>query len=256
MGCRYYLGDWDAAAEQFVPESHGRMNCRRSGQSLTGPCYRDFFAPESVLTTDGRRVMWAWLTTLHPEINQKTVQSLPRELSLGEDGGLRIHPLRELESLRYDAVTLNDIVVNASGEDSPPIAELDGDSFEIRISIERREAERKRLGFHLFAGEESEGLPVLIRPESGTICVGEVEAPFAVSDLPALCRVCLQLGANLLRWRLLDQLDVVEVDGGAADRPHEREIPSGQRQVLVLVVAELEAVEVELEVLPALGLGM
>jgi sucrose-6-phosphate hydrolase SacC (GH32 family) len=28
FGCRYYLGDWDAKAEQFVPEKHGRMNWR------------------------------------------------------------------------------------------------------------------------------------------------------------------------------------------------------------------------------------
>jgi sucrose-6-phosphate hydrolase SacC (GH32 family) len=25
LGCRYYLGDWDAKAEQFVPEQHGRI---------------------------------------------------------------------------------------------------------------------------------------------------------------------------------------------------------------------------------------
>jgi len=181
MGCRYYLGDWDAAAEQFVPEFHGRMNWRRPGQSLTGPCYRDFFAPESVLTPDGRRVMWAWLTTLHPELNMKTIQSLPRELSLGQDGNLRISPLGELESLRYDAVTLNDVVVH---ENASQIAELDGDSFEIRVSVDRGQAERRRFGVLLFAGEDSEPLPVLGRPESGTICVGDAEAPFAVRDLP------------------------------------------------------------------------
>ncbi len=184
MGCRYYLGDWDAETEQFVPQIHGRMNWRRPGQSLTEPVYRDFFAPESVLTPDGRRVMWSWLTTLDPAINQKTIQSLPRELSLGEDGTLRIHPLRELETLRYDALTVEDIVCSPSGVDPSPIAELDGDSYELRIGIERGEAERRRLGVLLFAGEEDEGMPVIIRPESGTICVGDVEAPFAVADLP------------------------------------------------------------------------
>ena len=190
MGCRYYLGDWDAVAEQFLPQTHGRMNWRRPGQSLTRPVYRDYFAPESVHTPDGRRVMWAWLATANPAIDLKTVQSLPRELSLAEDGSLRIHPLRELESLRYDAVTLNDYVVRppddagGAAANAGYIAELDGDSFELRIIIERREAERERLGFLLFAAGNGEGLPVLIRPEAGTICIGETEAPFAVSDLP------------------------------------------------------------------------
>jgi len=189
IGCRYYIGDWDAEAEQFVPESHGRMNWRRPGQSLTDPGYRDFFAPESVLTPDGRRVMWAWLCTLHEEIDRKTVQSLPRELSLAADGSLRIEPLRELESLRYDGVTLTDLVVGAPGEDgaisrADHLADIAGDSFEIAVHIDRAEADRKRFGFLLYAGEDNEGLPVIVRPESGTISVGETEAPFAVDDLP------------------------------------------------------------------------
>ena len=187
IGCRYYLGDWDAKTEQFIPDTHGRMNWRHPGQSLTQPEYRDFFAPESVLTPDGRRVMWAWLATAHPQIDEKTVQSLPRELSLGEDGSLRIHPLRELESLRYDAVTINDVVVDLPKKGrgvEKHIADLNGDSFELRITVGRADAERKRFGFRLFTGEENEGLLVLVRPETGTLRVGDTEAPFAVADLP------------------------------------------------------------------------
>ena len=69
----------------------------------------DFFAPESLLTPDGRRVMWAWLATLGRSdgtMDSRTIQSLPRELSLPDDAILRIKPLRELETLRYDPVTL------------------------------------------------------------------------------------------------------------------------------------------------------
>ena len=189
IGCRYYLGDWDAEAEQFVPETHGRMNWRRPDQSIYDVVYRDFFAPESVLTPDGRRVMWAWLATLDEAIDRKTIQSLPRELSLSEDGNLCIQPLRELESLRYDLVTLNDIEATPpqrthGGMTTPRIADLDGDAFEVRITIERKEVERKRFGFQLFADEHNEGLPVTIHPETGTIRVGTTEAPFAVADLP------------------------------------------------------------------------
>lgn len=135
LGCRYYLGDWNAEAEQFVPYRHGRMNWRRAGQPLADPVYRDFFAPESVLTPDGRRVMWAWLATADPAIDRRTVQSLPRELSLHDDGSLRIEPLRELASLRRDPVTIRGATVapRDAGRDAAPgarIADLDGDSFE------------------------------------------------------------------------------------------------------------------------------
>jgi len=89
-GCRYYLGDWDTKNEQFVPQIHERMNWRRDDQSFIRPGYGDFFAPESVLTPDGRRVMWAWLITDEPNIEKKSIMSLPRELSLANDGTLRI----------------------------------------------------------------------------------------------------------------------------------------------------------------------
>ncbi len=181
IGCRYYLGDWDAQAEQFVPHFHARMNWRRPGQSLTAPVYRDFFAPESVLTPDGRRVMWAWLCTADPAIDLKSVQSLPRELSLRDDGGLRIEPLRELETLRYAAYQRQDILVEAT----TTVAAPEGDAFEVRVTVDRAEAERRRFGVLLFAGGGNEGLPVVIRPETGTICAGATEAPFAVADLPA-----------------------------------------------------------------------
>jgi beta-fructofuranosidase len=193
FGCRYYLGDWDPEAEQFVPDTHERMNWRRSNQDNAGDPYRDFFAPESVLTADGRRVIWTWLCTLDPPLNLKTIQSLPRELSLANDGSLRIRPLRELESLRYDAVTVNDVSTQSrfalsrltrGGTLVHPIAELDGDAWEIRITVDRDQAERKRFGVWLFANGENEGLPVTIHPETGTIRLGASEAPFAVADLP------------------------------------------------------------------------
>ena len=116
LGARYYLGDFKG--EQFLPNHHALLNWARW----------DFFAPESLLTPDGRRVMWAWCT---PWVNgmqkvgrkknfdallkgklQPGIQSLPRELSLPKDGVLRIKPLRELEKLRSDRKQAENITVN------------------------------------------------------------------------------------------------------------------------------------------------
>ena len=200
-GCRYYIGYWDAETEQFVPETHGRMNWPRKDQ---GPPHRrkppefvlpqgDFFAPESVLTPDGRRVMWAWLATLDQSIDKKTIQSLPRELSLAADGTLRIEPLRELEKLRGKTEVLENITVKidqVSGiapwglHQTSRITELDGEAHEIRLTVSREQADRKRFGLQLFAAENITGLPVVIDPARGTLLVGRTEAPFAVSDLP------------------------------------------------------------------------
>ena len=201
-GCRYYIGDWDTEAEQFVPETHGRMNWPRKDQ---GPPHRrkppefvlpqgDFFAPESVLTPDGRRVMWAWLATLDESIDQKTIQSLPRELSLAADGTLRIEPLRELEKLRGETEVLENITVKIDQitgvapwglHRTARVTELDGEAHEIRLTVSREQAYRKRFGLRLFTAENAAGLPIIIDPARGTLLVGRTEAPFAVSDLPA-----------------------------------------------------------------------
>lgn len=200
LGCRYYIGDWDSKAEQFVPQKHVRLNWRRDEQPAWGLFNRtDFFAPETVLTPDGRRVMWAWLTSIGPQrkLIDKTIQSLPRELSLPADGILRIQPLRELEAQRTDPVVLRDVkladAITGFGSRVPPtaapqlqrIAELPGDSVEVRITIAREEAARKLLGFTLFSDGKGDGLPILLRPETGTLRVGSGEAPFAVANLPA-----------------------------------------------------------------------
>ena len=187
-GCRYYLGDWDAEREQFAPQSHGRMNWRRPEQSLYAALDRDYFAPESLLTPDGRRVMWAWLRSMNDDIAERTIQSLPRELSLGADGSLRMRPLRELESLRYEHRALHDVTVAPTDTDdamlsSEMLTRLDGDSFELRITVDRADAWRKRFGIHLFADRGREGLPILLLPEYGVLRVGRTEAPFSVDEL-------------------------------------------------------------------------
>jgi sucrose-6-phosphate hydrolase SacC (GH32 family) len=198
-GCRYYLGDWDAEAEQFVPQTHGWMNWRREDQPVFKHLRRvDFFAPESVLTPDGRRVMWAWLASIGipkdvDKENKLTLQSLPRELSLPEDGILRIKPLRELEGLRTEPQSLKDINISEITKEVLPdkspigtkIATLPGDSVEVRVTVAREQAERKLFGFTLFSDGKGAGLPIFFRPETGTIRVGTTEAPFKVSDLPA-----------------------------------------------------------------------
>ena len=197
LGCRYYIGDWDAKVEQFIPTRHGRMNWRRESQSLfsTASWRVDFFAPESLLTPDGRRVMWAWLATVDRNdgtMSRLTLQSLPRELDVSADGSLRIRPLREIETLRHEPVLLEnidltDIAADLRTDRTPPgtkLADLPGEAVEVRVTIPRSEADRKMFGLTLFADGKGGGLPLVIRPETGALRLGTTEAPFPMSDLP------------------------------------------------------------------------
>ena len=119
LGCRYYLGEWKD--EKFTPDFHARLNWHGW----------DFFAPESVLTADGRRVMWAWCNLGFP---QTGIQSLPRQLSLSDDGTLLIKPLRELETLRFDEKRETNLTVE--GDVPVKLKEIGGDAVELRVSIE------------------------------------------------------------------------------------------------------------------------
>jgi beta-fructofuranosidase len=155
----------------------------------------DFFAPESLLTTDGRRVMWAWLATLgrnDGSMDTRTIQSLPRELTLATDGTLRITPLRELTTLRRDHVAYRDVdmgapqtnlALNPTGVQQ--LVDYADAAVEICITIDRHQALRKLFGFVLCADATGNGLPLIFRPETGTIRLGNAEAPFAMMSLAA-----------------------------------------------------------------------
>ena len=161
LGCRYYLGDFKN--EKYLPEFQAMMSWNGN----------NFFAPESVLTKDGRRVMWAWLLNL--PVAPCGVQSLPRELELPADGVLRIRPLRELEALRHDLKQESAITVKSEG--TYQLKEISGDALELEIVVNAPTA--REFGVEVLCDQKGEnGLRVAVLPEGGFLTVGKVSAPF------------------------------------------------------------------------------
>jgi beta-fructofuranosidase len=149
LGCRYYLGEWKD--EKFTPTAHARMNWNAW----------DFFAPESLLTADGRRVMWAWCNLGSP---QTGIQSLPRELSLAPDGTLRIQPLRELATLRTEEQTLPSLTAPAT------LATTASDAAEFQLTLESASTKPYGVTFN--------GLTISLDPTRQTLSLGNTHAPF------------------------------------------------------------------------------
>ena len=174
-GCRYYLGEWNG--EQFTPEFHARMNWSLSDGMKEGGHGGEFFAPETLLTPDGRRVMWAWCFASSRSGGNGLwdgILSLPRELSLSADGILRIKPVKELEQLRYLPVTEPAFAV----ESAVPyrLKCLAGDTIEIIATIKRGIA--TGYGMRLLANKENgAGIDLVVEPESKTIRLGSSVAP-------------------------------------------------------------------------------
>lgn len=179
-GCRYYLGQWKD--EQFTPDFHARMNWSLSDGMKDGGHGGEFFAPESLLAPDGRRIMWAWCFASSKSGGNSLwdgILSLPRELSLPADGILRIRPIKELEQLRYSPVTEQSFVVKSGTPHR--LERISGDTIEIKINIQQRDAQR--YGVRLFADKENgKGLDLIVEPAKKTIQLGSTTAPFELKS--------------------------------------------------------------------------
>lgn len=130
-GCQYYVGTY--RDDRFFPDNHGRMTWVDN----------TYFAPEALVDDRGRQIMWAWLLdnpSGEKEKGWSGVYGLPRSLWLGEDGTLRMRPVKELESLRsheksWPAMELADGQTKA-------LEGLAGASCELSLEIDVNSAKR------------------------------------------------------------------------------------------------------------------
>ena len=121
MGCQYYVGSY--RNDRFYPDNHGRMSWQDN----------EYFAPEALMDNQGRQIMWAWIMDALPDHLKDVpdrgrlaweqnyygwtgVYGLPRSLWLGEDGTLRMRPVKELANLRQNERVQTDLVVKAGEE--------------------------------------------------------------------------------------------------------------------------------------------
>lgn len=102
------IGDYDKAAGIFNDKIHQAVDYGI-----------DFYAPQTILTPDGRRVMIGWMQnwdtcSIHaPEKLWFGQMSLPRELSI-KNGRLYQTPLRELEWLRSNKIEYRNVPVSGT----------------------------------------------------------------------------------------------------------------------------------------------
>ncbi len=137
-GCQYYIGSY--SRDSFNPESHGRMTWIDN----------TYFAPEALVDGKGRQIMWAWLTD-NPSGDRERgwsgVYGLPRSLWLGEDGTLRMQPVKELESLRGPTIEWTKPTFGQ------PLVGFDPTSYEIEAQI--KVVSGARSGLKIYASKDA-----------------------------------------------------------------------------------------------------
>ncbi|MDQ3813264.1 MAG: glycoside hydrolase family 32 protein [Armatimonadota bacterium] len=152
--CQYYIGLWDKEKERFFPEVHGRMSW--PGGNLS--------APETLLDDKGRRIFWGWISEAKGNIGWASVATLPRILSLGDDGTLRIAPAPELEVLRFNHRQRANLTV----ADELKLDDVHGDCLELSAVIEPGDA--KEFGIKVRCSPDgAEQTPIVCTPQTGTL---------------------------------------------------------------------------------------
>lgn len=160
----YFIGDYDKEKKEFIRD--------RAYQIDYGP---DFYAPETVETTDGRRVLVGWMQNwtnyLTPaDFQWSGMMTVPRELHI-ENGRLIQEPVRELENYRVDPITYEAVEVSAntcetldgiSGRclDMNVKATGEWDKFVIRLAADREHET-------LLIYDKKEGILTLDRSKAG-----------------------------------------------------------------------------------------
>lgn len=146
----YLVGDFDYKT--------GKFDYRISGEIDWG---FDYYAPQSFLAPDGRRVMvswsneWEWMPLFKdwgPTYKEGWCGffNVPREVRMMADGTLQFLPIKELEMIRENPSQEDALVVT---EEETKLKAGDGVCFELKFKINLEETDANQLELTLRCGE-------------------------------------------------------------------------------------------------------
>ncbi len=202
------IGTYDEETETFTEEKNQAIDYGI-----------DFYAPQTILTPDGRRVMIGWMQNwdtcnMHQRMKEGWFgqMSLPREISI-KNGRLYQKPLRELEALRHDKVSYEDVeftgIISLDG--------IKGRRVDMEIEIFPGDEEHVYQKFAVrFAQNEQYQTSISYRPHESVL---KVDRKFSGSRRAIIhqrrCEVASEKGVIKLRM-ILDRFSVeVFVNDGA-----------------------------------------
>jgi beta-fructofuranosidase len=179
---QYYVGAFDAQTCRFVPRARGLLD--------HGP---NFYAPNTVLVPDGRRLVWGWVNGFPNGRGWNGCLSLPRELSLTRDGQLRQTPTPQLRKLRGEGVSWQNLPIDGRRS----VFELPKtNSFAMELELELQMAR----GIHFAMQGTNQVAPVTLDYDGLELALAEARAPL---QLPK--------GARTLKLQIFMDRSVLEV---------------------------------------------
>jgi beta-fructofuranosidase len=161
---QYFVGDFDPETCRFHPQTNGPLDY--------GP---NFYAPNTMLVPDGRRIVWGWVTGFASGHGWNGCLSLPRELSLSEDGQLLQNPAPQLKKLRGESIKERNIVLN---ETAKRFTLPTTNTLELRLDFDLKTAKRVDLEFKNDT-DNSRSLEMTLTDSKFSL--GNAEAPLSIS---------------------------------------------------------------------------
>jgi beta-fructofuranosidase len=179
---QYFIGEFDGETCRFRPRARGLVDY--------GP---NFYAPNTMLVPDGRRLVWGWVNGFPGGRGWNGCLSLPRQLSFSRDGQLRQNPAPQLEKLRGKGVAWRNVHV---GQDRITLPLPEPNTLEIEAEIDLSAATSVNLGIR----SGSKDAPVTVGFNGLELQVLDVKAPLNLAK-----------GERKLKLRIFIDRSVLEI---------------------------------------------
>jgi beta-fructofuranosidase len=179
---QYFVGDFDAQTCRLRPRARGLLDY--------GP---NFYAPNTMLVPDGRRLVWGWINGFPGGRGWNGCLSLPRLLSFSQDGQLRQNPAPQLTRLRGKPVAWRNVRLD-NDRKTLPLPETN--SLEIDTEIDLQSATSIGLGIK----SENKEPQVVIHFNGLELQVLDAKAPLTLAK-----------GERKLKLRIFIDRSVLEV---------------------------------------------
>ena len=204
-GCEYsgtlcLIGAYDPATDDLAEENDQAVDCGL-----------DFYAPQTALLPDGRRVMIGWMQSWETcgghrgDLDWFGQMTLPRELSV-RNGRLCQKPVRELEKLRRGRTEYRDVVFD--GELN--LAGIRGRKTDMELEIAPADGEKAYREFAVrFAANEMCRTSVSFRPEGSVL---KVDRGYPGSGKMVVHQRCCRVNSDNGKLKLRIVLDWYSVE--------------------------------------------
>jgi beta-fructofuranosidase len=130
-GGQYLLGDYDKERDKFIVTDHGLFNFGPSTPS-------GVHAPSATPDGKGGVIILFNMNAGKPAQGWNQIMTLPRRLTLADDGKLRIEPVGDIESLRYNHKHVDKMVLPANQE--VVLDGIQGNAMELLVDLDPKNA--------------------------------------------------------------------------------------------------------------------